>query len=63
MARTKLRTVSINSKDLIAEELRILSNVIAEKTAAELEEYPGQAESHFRNIKEILIKEGSDFKN
>jgi hypothetical protein len=25
MARTKLRTVSINSNDLIAEELRILS--------------------------------------
>ena len=45
------------------QELRILSNAIAEKTASELEEYPSQAESHFRDIKEILIKEGSNFKN
>ena len=45
------------------QELRILSNAIAEKTASELEEYPSQAESHFRDIKEILITEGSNFKN
>ena len=42
--------------------LRVLSNAIAEKTALEMEDYPDQSESHFNEIKNILLKEGSDFK-
>ena len=41
--------------------LRILPDDIAEKTAQEMDNYPGQAESHFNEIKNILLKEGSDF--
>lgn len=42
--------------------LRTLKDNVAEKTAQDLEEYPAQAEAHFRDIKEILNREGSDFK-
>ena len=42
--------------------LRVLSDAIAEKTALEMEDYPDQSESHFNEIKNILLKEGSDFK-
>ena len=42
--------------------LRVLSNAIAEKTALGMEDYPDQSESHFNEIKNILIKEGSNFK-
>ena len=42
--------------------LRILSDDVAEKTALEMENYPDQSESHFNEIKNILLKEGSDFK-
>jgi hypothetical protein len=42
--------------------LRILSDDVAEKTALEMENYPDQSESHFNEIKKILLKEGSDFK-
>jgi hypothetical protein len=38
-----------------------LPDDIAEKTAQEMDNYPGQAESHFNEIKNILLKEGSDF--
>ena len=41
--------------------LRVLSDEIAEQTAQELEDYPGQAERHLAEIKEILRAEGSDF--
>ena len=41
--------------------LRVLPDDIAEKTAQEMDNYPGQAESHFNEIKNILLKEGSDF--
>ncbi len=41
--------------------LRFLSDDIAEKTALEMENYPDQSESHFSEIKNILLKEGSDF--
>ncbi len=41
--------------------LRIISEVIAEKTALEMDNYPNQSESHFNEIKKILLKEGSDF--
>ena len=42
-------------------ELRILSPEIAEKTATEIDEYPGQAEAHFSELKTILNRENSDY--
>lgn len=41
--------------------LRILDAKIAEKTACEIEAYPGQANRHFSDLKEILDKEGCDY--
>ncbi len=41
--------------------LRVLSDEIAEKTAQELDDYPGQAEEHLREIKAVLDAEGSDY--
>ncbi|GMG82133.1 class II aldolase and adducin N-terminal domain-containing protein [Paralimibaculum aggregatum] len=41
--------------------LRVLSHEIAEKTAQELESYPGQGERHFTELKEILDHEGCDY--
>lgn len=41
--------------------LRVLDATIAEKTAREIEAYPGQAERHFSDLKAILDKEGSDY--
>ena len=41
--------------------LRVLSDDIAEKTAAELAEYPSQADKHFNDLKEILENEGSNY--
>ncbi len=41
--------------------LRVLSDEIAEKTAAELEDYPGQADAHLNELKAILDAEGSDY--
>jgi len=41
--------------------LRVLSHAIAEKTARELDDYPGQAERHLDEIKAILDSEGSDY--
>ena len=43
--------------------LRILSDEIAEKTAMELDDYPGQAEKHFFELKAILDEEGSNYAN
>ncbi|RMD48287.1 MAG: hypothetical protein D6832_04260 [Alphaproteobacteria bacterium] len=40
--------------------LRVLPDHIAEKTAREIEDYPGQAERHLEEIKAILDAEGSD---
>jgi ribulose-5-phosphate 4-epimerase/fuculose-1-phosphate aldolase len=42
-------------------ELRVLSGEIAEKTARELEDYPGQAERHFSELKAILDEEGVNY--
>ena len=42
--------------------LKILSNDIAKKTADELDNYPGQSEAHFSEIKNILEKNKSNFK-
>ena len=41
--------------------LRILSDEIAEKTARQLEEYPGQAERHFAELKAILNDEEPEY--
>lgn len=41
--------------------LRVLSHEVAEKTAQELDDYPGQAEAHLREIKAILDAEGSSY--
>ena len=41
--------------------LRVLSDAGAEKTAQELDDYPGQAERHLSELKAILDAEGSDY--
>ncbi len=41
--------------------LRVLSDEIAEKTAQELDDYPGQAERHLSELKAILEHENSDY--
>lgn len=41
--------------------LRVLSDAVAEKTARELEAYPGQADRHLSELKAILDSEGSDY--
>ncbi len=41
--------------------LRILSDEIAEKTAREIEDYPGQADHHLSELKSILDDEKSDY--
>jgi len=43
--------------------LRVLSDQIAEKTAREIETYPGQANHHLAELKAILDQEGSDYAN
>ena len=41
--------------------LRVLPDNVAEKTARELEEYPGQSERHLSELKAILDEEGSNY--
>lgn len=41
--------------------LRVLSQAVAEKTAREIEDYPGQAEKHLSAIRAILDAEESDY--
>ena len=41
--------------------MRLIPHEIAEKTALELEDYPGQAEAHLRGIRGILDHETSDY--
>jgi ribulose-5-phosphate 4-epimerase/fuculose-1-phosphate aldolase len=43
------------------QRLRLIPHEIAEKTALELEGYPGQAEAHLRGIRGILGHENSDY--
>ena len=43
------------------QELRVLSDEIAEKTAQELEDYPEQADKHLNELKAILDEEGSTY--
>jgi ribulose-5-phosphate 4-epimerase/fuculose-1-phosphate aldolase len=42
-------------------KLKVLSDDVAEKTARELEDYPGQAERHLDELKAILDDEGSSY--
>ncbi len=41
--------------------LRVLSDEIAEKTAAEIDDYPGQAERHLSELKLILDEQGDPY--
>ncbi|MBQ0750464.1 MAG: class II aldolase/adducin family protein, partial [Roseovarius sp.] len=41
--------------------LRVLSDEVAEKTARELDDYPGQADRHLSELKAILDAESSDY--
>ncbi len=41
--------------------LRLLSDEIAEKTARELDDYPGQAEAHLNQIRRILDRDDPDY--
>ena len=43
--------------------LRVMPNEIAERTARDLETYPGQAERHLAELKAILDQENSDYAN
>ncbi|MDA9781170.1 class II aldolase and adducin N-terminal domain-containing protein [Amylibacter sp.] len=43
------------------QKLRILSDKIAEKTAAEVEQYPEQSLRHLTELKDILDSENSDY--
>jgi ribulose-5-phosphate 4-epimerase/fuculose-1-phosphate aldolase len=43
--------------------LRVLSDEIAEKTAQELDDYPGQAEAHLTQIRRILDRDDPDYAN
>ncbi|MEQ8333447.1 class II aldolase and adducin N-terminal domain-containing protein [Nisaea sp.] len=42
-------------------ELRVIPDDIAEKTAQELDDYPGQAQQHLDELKAILDEEGSTY--
>ncbi len=44
------------------QKLRVLSDEIAEKTARELEDYPGQADKFLTAILELLDRDGEDFR-
>jgi ribulose-5-phosphate 4-epimerase/fuculose-1-phosphate aldolase len=43
------------------QKLRVLSDAIAEKTARELDDYPGQAEAHLSQIRRILDRQEPDY--
>ncbi|MDI3335725.1 class II aldolase and adducin N-terminal domain-containing protein [Defluviimonas aestuarii] len=54
-AETYIRALQTGQK------LRVLSPEIAEKTAAELDDYPGQADRHLAELRAILDEEGSNY--
>jgi ribulose-5-phosphate 4-epimerase/fuculose-1-phosphate aldolase len=54
-AETYIRALQTGQK------LRVLSDEIAEKTAHEIETYPGQSERHLSELKAILDDEGSNY--
>ena len=54
-AETYIRALQTGQK------LRVLSDEVAEKTAQELDDYPGQSERHLSELKAILDSEGSNY--
>lgn len=54
-AETYIRALQTGQK------LRVLSNEVAEKTAQELDDYPGQAEQHLAELRMILDGENSNY--
>lgn len=54
-AETYIRALQTGQK------LRILSDEVAEKTAQELDDYPGQAEQHLAELRMILDGENSNY--
>jgi len=54
-AETYIRALQTGQK------LRILSDIIAEKTASEVDQYPEQSDKHLSELKEILDSEHSDY--
>ncbi len=54
-AETYIRALQTGQK------LRVLSDAIAEKTARELDDYPGQAEAHLSQIRRILDRQEPDY--
>ena len=54
-AETYIRALQTGQK------MRVLSDEIAEKTAREIEEYPGQSKAHLSELKAILDEEGSNY--
>ncbi|MFM2280270.1 MAG: hypothetical protein RLZZ444_2501 [Pseudomonadota bacterium] len=43
------------------QKLRVLSDEIAEKVAQEIEDYPGQSDRHFADLRKLLLKSEPDF--
>jgi len=54
-AETYIRALQTGQK------LRVLSDEVAEKTAQELDDYPGQAETHLAELRMILDGENSNY--
>lgn len=54
-AETYIRALQTGQK------LRVLSPDVAARVAAEMDDYPGQAERHLSDLREILDREGSDY--
>ena len=44
-------------------KLRVLSNEVAEKVAGEMDDYPGQAERHFADLKALLDEQEPGYRN
>lgn len=54
-AETYIRALQTGQK------LRVLPPEVAARVAAEMDDYPGQAERHLADLREILDREGSDY--
>ena len=54
-AETYIRALQTGQK------LRHLSHEVASRVAAEMDDYPGQAERHLADLRELLNREGSDY--
>jgi ribulose-5-phosphate 4-epimerase/fuculose-1-phosphate aldolase len=45
------------------QQLRVLSDDVAEKVAREIEDYPGQADRHFADLRTLLTRQEPDYLN